>query len=72
MKRAPDGKQVAFVSFADQFPQLFVIDAKGGEPRKLTDIQGLFISSTGSPELKSCRDTRLKRTVSIVEDERTA
>ena len=37
---SPDGKQVAFVSFVGKYPQLFVVAARGGEPRQLTRLEG--------------------------------
>lgn len=35
-----DGKQLAFVSFVGEskYPQLFTVDAEGGEPRQVTDL----------------------------------
>lgn len=37
---SPDGKQIAFVSFIGEskYPQLFVIDVQGGEPRQVTNL----------------------------------
>ena len=37
---SPDGRRVAFVSWEGLHTQLFVIPAEGGEPTKLTDVQG--------------------------------
>jgi Tol biopolymer transport system component len=36
-----DSRQISFISFVrDSQPQLFVIDADGGQPRQITDLPG--------------------------------
>jgi Tol biopolymer transport system component len=41
----PDGSRIAFVSFEQgKYPQLFVISAAGGQPRKLTQMEGAVYS----------------------------
>jgi TolB protein len=37
---SPDGRSLAFVSFEGSWPQLFVVSAQGGQPRRLTHLKG--------------------------------
>ena len=37
---SPDGKRLAFVSFEGKYPQLFTVAAAGGQPRRLTRLDG--------------------------------
>jgi Tol biopolymer transport system component len=50
---SPDGKQLAFVSFEDKYPQLFVIAANGGEARQLTRMEGAVYFVNWKPEKKA-------------------
>jgi Tol biopolymer transport system component len=37
---SPDGTHLAFVSFEGKYPQLFIVSALGGEPRRLSQLDG--------------------------------
>ena len=47
---SPSGKQIAFVSFEGKYPQLFVVDAAGGESRRLTDLAGAVYFVAWKPD----------------------
>ena len=49
---SPDGKQLAFVSFIEgsKYPQLFVTDVEGGEPRQVTNLdEAVYFPQWSSP-----------------------
>ena len=50
---SPDGTHVAFVSFEGKYPQLFVVAAKGGEPRQLTHLEGAVYFVNWKPGRKA-------------------
>ncbi len=49
---SPDGKQIAFTSQRDGTSDIWVVDARGGEPRNLTNHPGLDNSAAWSPDGK--------------------
>lgn len=74
----PDSKTIAFASDREGSPDLYIIDAKGGTPRRLTTSSGtemplafidantLIFSSSDAPSRESSRHpSRLTRTYSI-------
>ncbi|HYA97622.1 MAG TPA: S9 family peptidase [Methylomirabilota bacterium] len=52
---SPDGKKIAFLSDAQKAGQLqlYVIDAAGGAPRRLTQVKGFLASPAWSPDGKT-------------------
>lgn len=45
----PDNRTIGFVSWEGDHTQLFVVDAEGGVPRKLTNVQGAVCSLSWKP-----------------------
>lgn len=75
---SPDSRTIAFASDREGSPDLYIIDAKGGTPRRLTTSSGtemplaftdantLIFSSSDAPSRESSRHpSRLTRTYSI-------
>ena len=52
MRWSPDGNKVAFVSFEGKYPQLFVVAAKGGDPRQVTRLNAGVYLINWKPEKK--------------------
>ena len=49
---SPDGKRLAFVSFDDKYSQLYVVPAGGGEPQRLTNLDGAVYLINWRPRAK--------------------
>lgn len=50
---SPDGKHIAFISEREEKPQVFLMDARGGEAWKLTDAKGGASAFSWAPDGKS-------------------
>ena len=50
---SPDGKYLAFVSFAGKYPRLFVVAPAGGEPRQLTGFAGAVCFVNWKPQVQT-------------------
>jgi dipeptidyl aminopeptidase/acylaminoacyl peptidase len=50
---SPDGRRLGFLSEREEKPQLFLIDARGGEPWRLTDAKGGVSGFAFSPDGKT-------------------
>jgi dipeptidyl aminopeptidase/acylaminoacyl peptidase len=50
---SPDGKRLAFLSNASGQAELYVVNASGGAPRKLTEVAGYLAAPAWSPDGKT-------------------